>query len=85
MERWTCIKPRTDVFHLPVVNEYIATDFTIKEPQEFTTMYPEAIIDGEIGRLWFKKDTKFKVPKGWYSVIVLYLNIPSGLNSPVNG
>ena len=64
LERWECIVHREEIFHLPAPNDYIATDFSIKDPNLFTTPYPRAIVDTESGRLWFKKDNRFKVPKG---------------------
>ncbi|XP_077862636.1 nardilysin-like [Saccoglossus kowalevskii] len=51
--------------HLPSPNKFIATDFTLKDADIDDTVYPTKITDTPHGRLWYKRDTKFKVPKGY--------------------
>lgn len=41
-----------------------ASDFTLKTSDCPDTDFPVKIIDNERGRLWFRKDNKFKIPKG---------------------
>uniref|UniRef100_A0A672Q9S4 Nardilysin convertase n=1 Tax=Sinocyclocheilus grahami TaxID=75366 RepID=A0A672Q9S4_SINGR len=56
--------------HLPAENKFIATDFTLKTSDCPDTEYPVKIMNNDRGCLWYKKDNKFKIPKG---VIVLVL------------
>ncbi|XP_030647113.1 nardilysin b [Chanos chanos] len=51
--------------HLPAENKFIATDFTLKTSDCTDTEFPVKIVDDERGRLWFKKDNKFKIPKAY--------------------
>lgn len=41
-----------------------ATDFTLKPSDCPDTEFPVRIADSERGCLWYKKDNKFKIPKG---------------------
>lgn len=41
-----------------------ATDFTLKTSDCPDTEYPVKIVNSERGCLWYKKDNKFKIPKG---------------------
>uniref|UniRef100_A0A8I5T769 Nardilysin n=1 Tax=Pongo abelii TaxID=9601 RepID=A0A8I5T769_PONAB len=50
--------------HLPAENKYIATDFTLKAFDCPETEYPVKIVNTPQGCLWYKKDNKFKIPKG---------------------
>uniref|UniRef100_A0A8C8F187 Nardilysin b (N-arginine dibasic convertase) n=1 Tax=Oncorhynchus tshawytscha TaxID=74940 RepID=A0A8C8F187_ONCTS len=50
--------------HLPAENKFIATDFTLKPSDCPDTEVPVRILNNERGCLWFKKDNKFKIPKG---------------------
>ncbi|XP_067893239.1 nardilysin-like isoform X1 [Heterodontus francisci] len=67
--------------HLPEENKYIATDFTLKNSDCTDTMYPVKILDNENGCLWYKKDTKFQIPKGY---IRFHLISPHVHKSPEN-
>ncbi|XP_056304205.1 nardilysin b [Danio aesculapii] len=51
--------------HLPAENKFIATDFTLRTSDCPDTDFPVKIIDKERGRLWFRKDNKFKIPKAY--------------------
>ncbi len=57
----------TAVFH---VCSYLftATDFSLKTSDCPDTDFPVKIIDNERGRLWFRKDNKFKIPKGTFII-----------------
>ncbi|XP_043942822.1 nardilysin [Protopterus annectens] len=50
--------------HLPAENKYIATNFTLKTSDCPDTEYPVKIVNSKHGHLWYKKDNKFKIPKG---------------------
>uniref|UniRef100_A0AAR2LN37 Nardilysin a (N-arginine dibasic convertase) n=1 Tax=Pygocentrus nattereri TaxID=42514 RepID=A0AAR2LN37_PYGNA len=50
---------------LPAENKFIATDFTLKTSDCPDTEFPVKIMDDSRGRLWFKKDKKFKIPKAY--------------------
>lgn len=41
-----------------------ATDFTLKMSDCPDSDFPVRIVNTERGRLWYKKDNKFKIPKG---------------------
>lgn len=43
---------------------FTATDFTLKASDCPDTEFPVKILDMKEGCLWFKKDNKFKIPKG---------------------
>ncbi|XP_048846106.1 nardilysin isoform X2 [Brienomyrus brachyistius] len=51
--------------HLPAENKFIATDFTLKTSDSPDTEFPVQIVNNGKGSLWFKKDTKFKIPKAY--------------------
>ncbi|XP_078264664.1 nardilysin-like [Rhinoraja longicauda] len=53
------------VLHLPEENNYIATDFVLKSSDCTDTIYPVKIVNNQCGYLWYKKDTKFQIPKGY--------------------
>uniref|UniRef100_A0A8C1A8G3 Nardilysin b (N-arginine dibasic convertase) n=1 Tax=Cyprinus carpio carpio TaxID=630221 RepID=A0A8C1A8G3_CYPCA len=60
---WAGDFPLNPDLHLPAENRFIATDFTLKTSDCPDTDFPVKIIDNERGRLWFRKDNKFKIPK----------------------
>lgn len=51
--------------HLPEENKYIATDFALKAADCPDTEYPVKAVSTQQGCLWYKKDDKFKIPKGY--------------------
>uniref|UniRef100_A0A8I6GH79 Nardilysin convertase n=1 Tax=Rattus norvegicus TaxID=10116 RepID=A0A8I6GH79_RAT len=62
--------------HLPAENKYIATDFTLKAFDCPETEYPAKIVNTPQGCLWYKKDNKFKIPKGKTVVLFdIFVNI----------
>ncbi|XP_077981898.1 nardilysin-like [Glandiceps talaboti] len=66
-EQWSKAWQNLDInpdLHLPVPNKFIARDFHLKESDREDTPYPVKIIDDSKGILWYKRDNKFKVPKG---------------------
>uniref|UniRef100_A0A671P230 Nardilysin-like n=1 Tax=Sinocyclocheilus anshuiensis TaxID=1608454 RepID=A0A671P230_9TELE len=62
---WAGDFPLNPDLHLPAENRFIATDFTLKTSDCPDTDFPVKIIDNERGRLWFRKDNKFKIPKAY--------------------
>ncbi|KAM9460788.1 nardilysin b isoform 1-T2 [Clarias gariepinus] len=64
-ELWSGDFPLNPALHLPVENKFIATDFTLKTSDCPDTEFPVKIVDHSRGRLWFKKDMKFKIPKAY--------------------
>ncbi len=65
--KWPFILFFTAVFHI-CSYPFTATDFTLKTPDCPDTDFPVKIIDTERGRLWFRKDNKFKIPKGTFII-----------------
>uniref|UniRef100_A0A452RS22 Nardilysin convertase n=1 Tax=Ursus americanus TaxID=9643 RepID=A0A452RS22_URSAM len=63
--------------HLPAENKYIATDFMLKAFDCPETEYPVKIVNTPQGCLWYKKDNKFKIPKGkiFHSIYVVLFDI----------
>uniref|UniRef100_A0A8D0KMY9 Nardilysin n=1 Tax=Salvator merianae TaxID=96440 RepID=A0A8D0KMY9_SALMN len=60
---WASDFPLNPDLHLPEENKYIATDFSVKKSTSSESEYPNKILDTPQGRLWYKKDNKFGVPK----------------------
>ncbi|XP_006005060.1 nardilysin [Latimeria chalumnae] len=67
--------------HLPVENQFIATDFALKAADRPNTQYPVKVLNSTQGCLWYKKDTKFKIPKAY---IRFHLVSPLIQQSPEN-
>jgi len=61
------------------VNKYIATDFTIKDPDLPLSETPVTILNNAQSRLWYKKDVKFQVPK---ALVNFHLISPIANSSP---
>ncbi|TSK53703.1 Nardilysin [Bagarius yarrelli] len=64
-ELWSTDFSLNTALHLPAENKFIATDFMLKTSDCPDAEFPVKIVDNSQGRLWFKKDTKFKIPKGY--------------------
>lgn len=47
-----------------------ATDFTLKSSDCPDTEFPVRVSDSDRGCLWYKKDNKFKIPKGEVCMVV---------------
>ncbi|XP_076076518.1 nardilysin-like [Mytilus galloprovincialis] len=55
--------------HFPDPNQYIATDFDLKQvKEESCTKYPVLLKEDSFIKIWYKKDSKFCVPKGYIHV-----------------
>uniref|UniRef100_UPI00398EE6D8 nardilysin-like n=1 Tax=Pristiophorus japonicus TaxID=55135 RepID=UPI00398EE6D8 len=80
-EIWASDFPLNPALHLPEENKYIATDFTLKNSDRIDTAYPVRILDNKNGCLWYKKDNKFQIPKGY---IRFHLISPHIHKSPEN-
>ncbi|KAM4641458.1 nardilysin [Discoglossus pictus] len=80
-ETWASDFELNPDLHLPVENKFIATDFSLKNSDCTDTEYPKKILDIDQGSLWYKKDTKFKIPKAY---IRFHLISPLIQQSPEN-
>ncbi|XP_067846322.1 nardilysin-like isoform X2 [Heptranchias perlo] len=80
-EIWASDFQLNPTLHLPEENKYIATDFTLKKSDCTDTAYPVKIVDNKHGCLWYKKDNKFEIPKGY---IRFHLISPHIHKSPEN-
>uniref|UniRef100_A0A8B9L818 Nardilysin a (N-arginine dibasic convertase) n=1 Tax=Astyanax mexicanus TaxID=7994 RepID=A0A8B9L818_ASTMX len=63
-ERWTGEFELNPKLQLPDENQFISTEFTLKTSDCPDTDYPVRIASNDRGCLWYKKDNKFKIPKG---------------------
>ncbi|KAL3869596.1 hypothetical protein ACJMK2_042264 [Sinanodonta woodiana] len=55
--------------HIPVRNCFIATDFSVGECSgDDGSLYPKVIMQNDMFKLHYKRDGKFKVPKGYVNV-----------------
>lgn len=59
---WSQLVP-DPYFEVPRRNKYIATDFTLKEETAYESELPVKLHEDKRYRLWYKKDTKFNIPK----------------------
>ena len=59
--------------HFPLRNDYIPSNFTIKQPASEDSNLPKNISSNPNYNLWFKKDQTFKYPK---AVVILYFISP---------
>lgn len=62
LSAWSNLVP-DPYFEVPQRNKYIASDFTLKEENEHQSDLPIKLHEDQRYRLWYKKDTKFNVPK----------------------
>uniref|UniRef100_A0A4W6E4C5 Nardilysin convertase n=1 Tax=Lates calcarifer TaxID=8187 RepID=A0A4W6E4C5_LATCA len=72
MQRWIGHLELNNDLHLPAENRFIATDFTLKPSDCPDAEFPVRIADSDRGCLWYKKDNKFKIPKGEVRAVVLF-------------
>lgn len=77
---------RNPELHLPHPNAFIPSDFTVfGEKAEHPLSHPYLLHDSPKLQLWYKKDDRFRMPKG---VIGLYIHTPpviKSVNSAVKG
>lgn len=69
---WTELRQNPDL-SIPEKNPFIPSNFElykVDKPSE----YPSKVMENEFGRMWYKKDTKFKSPKAF---MYFHLMIPS--------
>lgn len=62
LAEWSSLVPDS-YFEIPERNKYIATDFTLKQEKVHQSELPVKLHEDQRFRLWYKKDTKFNVPK----------------------
>ncbi|XP_062849767.1 nardilysin [Trichomycterus rosablanca] len=69
--RWNSDLDLNPELHLPAENQFIATDFTLKQPDCADTEYPVRVAETERGCVWYRKDTKFNIPKAyvWFHLV----------------
>lgn len=68
--------------HLPKPNAFIATDFDLREHED-EPKHPKLLKSDGNGKLWFKPDTKFKVPKGYNYVHLMSPVVYNSLDSAI--
>ncbi|XP_060071056.1 nardilysin-like [Ylistrum balloti] len=68
--------------HLPKPNAFIATDFDLRQ-HETESKQPKLLKSDEKGKLWFKPDTKFKVPKGYNYIHLMSPVVYRSLDSAI--
>lgn len=61
LSTWKNAKAYND-FHLPIKNEFIATNFDLLPIPAEIPEYPKSIADG----VWYMQDTKFRLPIAFY-------------------
>uniref|UniRef100_A0A4W5JCP0 Nardilysin convertase n=1 Tax=Hucho hucho TaxID=62062 RepID=A0A4W5JCP0_9TELE len=64
-ERWNGDFEHNSDLHLPVENKFIATDFSLKLSDCPDTELPVRVTANDRGCLWYKKDSKFNIPKAY--------------------
>ncbi|XP_076440302.1 nardilysin-like isoform X2 [Babylonia areolata] len=69
--RWQNLTPRPELA-LPERNEFIPSNFDLLKV-DGAAAHPVQVLDNQFGRMWYKKDTKFKMPKGF---ILLHFMTP---------
>ncbi|XP_072544674.1 nardilysin isoform X2 [Salminus brasiliensis] len=79
--RWAGVFDLNPELRLPVENQFISTDFTLKTADCPDSEFPVRIISNDRGCLWYKKDNKFKIPKAY---IRFHLISPVVQKSPKN-
>ncbi|XP_014281647.1 nardilysin [Halyomorpha halys] len=62
-------------FTFPAPNEYITSDFTILHQNTEGPIYPEKIFSSDQLDIWFKPDTKFKLPLGFIGFQIVNKNV----------
>lgn len=62
IEEWNNVSLNPSL-QLPVENEFIPTDFTIRGRPEDSSPIPSLIKDGPLLKAWFKQDDTFNLPK----------------------
>lgn len=69
VESWNKLQLNSDL-HLPAPNDYIATNFDLKEPDSPSTKYPVVIEECDKYKLWYRFDQTFKTPRGWICLLL---------------
>lgn len=62
IEEWNNVSLNPSL-QLPPVNEFIPTDFTIKERPQDSSSIPTLVKDNSLIKVWFKQDDTFNQPK----------------------
>ncbi|KAJ3281261.1 Insulinase (Peptidase M16) [Rhizoclosmatium sp. JEL0117] len=67
-------------FHLPLKNEFVPSNFTIRKTSATTQKCPNIVYETDTTRLWHKKDDTFWVPK---AKVIFTLKSPLAYVTPV--
>eukprot|EP00897_Mesotaenium_endlicherianum_P007056 jgi/Mesen1/6379/ME000329S05544 len=79
LQMWEEAQPCAEL-HLPPPNEFIPTDFSLRELPPSAVDVPEVVAEGPLGRVWWKGDTRgFRTPK---AVLLLDLLSPAAYSTP---
>eukprot|EP00250_Pteridium_aquilinum_P001882 c12089_g1_i1 orf=386-3718(-) len=64
MDLWANPKSINPMLHMPVVNEFIPTDFSIRNVESVDVEAPpQVVVDDSVLKLWYKLDKKFQTPR----------------------
>ena len=89
IERWTKPTATDDSLYLPALNDFIPTDFSLKcdketkgqaqesdeDDADHKVEPPQVLIDRPELRLWYKMDSKWRVPKAYIQLALLSPNV----------
>ncbi|XP_053669119.1 nardilysin-like [Anopheles marshallii] len=81
LQLWETAKPIPEI-QLQDKNQYISTDFRILADEDGSievAAYPEKIVENEMCELWFRQDTKFRLPS---ALMYFYIISPLPFNNP---
>ncbi|XP_058053291.1 nardilysin-like isoform X2 [Anopheles bellator] len=79
---WETSQPIQEI-QLQEKNHYISTNFSILADEDQTKLeippYPEKIFENNVGELWFRQDSKFRLP---LALMYFYIISPLPINDP---
>ena len=67
IESWAAA-PLHDKLHLPEKNDFIPADFSLVDRDACKTSAPTILLQDDMGRLWFKQDDEFLLPKNCINI-----------------
>ncbi|XP_049291275.1 nardilysin-like isoform X2 [Anopheles funestus] len=78
---WETAEPMPEI-QLQEKNQYISTNFSILADEDDSIqvpLYPEKIVENDMCELWFRQDTKFRLP---LALMYFYIISPLPFNNP---
>uniref|UniRef100_A0A182T8N9 Nardilysin n=1 Tax=Anopheles maculatus TaxID=74869 RepID=A0A182T8N9_9DIPT len=78
---WETVEPMPEI-QLQEKNQYISTNYTILADEDDgleVPPYPEKLLENEMCELWFRQDTKFRLP---LALMYIYIISPLPFNNP---